>query len=313
MTHPSFLSGTAHNYSSVEARMLHRSGGAAPAEGATPSAERQPDGQAAQAARNTVAGQQQRTADQARQVAAAAPAATPPPAPAPAPRPAPPDRPGPVHHLKAAWNEVPSGGTMLKAGATLAVVANPIVGVPAIAGAWGMKKLYGWGRTLPILRNIDNGVRSVASSAWEGTKSIGSVVTSPLRVGWNLGKAGIEAVRTTLDATLGEILRDLGHAEISNALVAPLKGIKDLLGGTLKVGAEFIMKIPDILKSVLTQIVSHPIKSALGGAIIVGAVTSPTAFVPILDKAVDGIVSLIKWIPAVFDKLIPAAAAAMFH
>ena len=256
-----------------------------------------------------MAGQQQATAEQARQVAAAAPAVAPAAAPAPTPQPAAPDRPGPVHHLKAAWNEVPSGGTMLKAGATLAVVANPIVGVPAVAGAWGIKKLYGWGRTLPMLRNIDSGVRAVASTAWEGTKSIGSVLISPARVALNVGRAGVEAIRRTLDATLGEILRDLGHLELSDALVAPLKGIKNLLVGTVKVSADFIMKIPDMLKAVLTQLASHPVRTALGGAIVLGALSDPAAVIPILDKATDAIITLIKWIPAALGKLAPAAAA----
>lgn len=309
MTCTRLLSGSLKNPLPKEKRLLRRSGTAAPAEGASPNAERQPEGQAAQAARNTVASQQQSTAEQARQIAAATPAA-PAPAPAPAPRPAAPDRPGPVSHLKAAWNEVPSGRTVLKAGATLAVAANPIVGVPAVAGAWGIKKLYGWGRTLPILRNIDSGVRSVASTAWEGTKAIGSVLTSPVRVAWHTGKAGLEAVRATLDATIGEVLRDLGHAEISNALVAPLKGIKDLLVGTVKVSADFIMKIPEMLTKVLTQLASHPVRTALGASIAIAAVSNPSAVLPILDKAVSAMVKLIEWIPTILGKLVPAAAAA---
>jgi hypothetical protein len=205
---------------------------------------------------------------------------------------------------------VPSGGTILKAGATLAVVANPIIGIPAIVGGLGVKKLYGWARTLPVLRNIDNGVRSAASATWEGTKSIGSVLTSPVRVGWHLGKAGIETVRATLDATIGEILRDLGHLEVSDALVAPLKGIKDLLVGTVKVGADFIMKIPDMLKAVLVQAASHPVRTALGAAVIIGAVAEPTAVIPILNKVVGAVTHLIEWIPTIIGKLVPAAAAA---
>ncbi len=218
-----------------------------------------------------------------------------------------PKRTSPMEHLSNARAALPSVETTAKGLGTAAVIANPIVGVPVVAGAVGVAKGWGFLKKFPGFKQADSFARWVGRGTINGVKSAGKLAASPFVASWHVTKAVGEVGYQAFDRTVGEFFRDISIGlvrkypglEDVNLLSASVLGLKKLAMESVKLPFRLGGKVLEGVMKVAENLASKPIPTALGVALAIGAFSNPAAIIPIFDKLVVILGNIVSAIPGV--------------
>lgn len=203
--------------------------------------------------------------------------------------------------LKSTWKPLPGPPLRAIRNTALAgaVLAAPALAVPAAAGWFAWRKLS----HLPPFKWINSGVaktwefsKGIAGGAWEAGTYLPRLGG---RLSMNALRAGKHVVGRSLDATVGELYRDLKAAinhkfkfpEGTNLLAAALMGVKR----TLLLPKDFIKWYADMWKA-------HP-KLTLAGSIAIPWITLHGAWPEVIQWGGDMAVGLLNIVQGIVTKL----------
>lgn len=182
---------------------------------------------------------------------------------------------------------------------TGAALAAPVLAVPAAAGWFAWKKLS----NVPPFRWVNNGVKRAASVAANAGSSALETATYLPRLGaalsMNTLRAGKHVVGRSLDATVGELYRDLRAAinhkfafpEGTNLLAAIMMGVKRML-----------LLPKDVVKWYADMWKAHP-KLTLLGSIAIPWITLHGGWPAVIKWGGDVSVGILKIIQGIAGKI----------
>lgn len=216
--------------------------------------------------------------------------------------------PSTFRHLESARKAVPSVGEVGKTAITAGTVLVPPAAL-AVAAGIGVRNLWQRIRGVPKEQRV-----GLSGSVKEGLRSTGRTLLAPFKAGFNVARFGLENAGRLVAAPvkkLNSLLTYTSNESGSKAKHFLIEGVKlpfKLVGGTLKLGRDLILKIPGILKSVVNDFDKHPIFSAIGLTIAAGGIiavsTQPAALGAATVAIVQAGAKFISFLPDALKALL---------
>lgn len=211
-------------------------------------------------------------------------------------------------HEQVGWNKSPdilgiANDTRKALTLGLGVAFPPLAGLAA--GSYGLGK-WAMSKFTRNPKSLAQSMKDAVSFVPEGLQSSGRLVSKHpwetlKATAGNTVKAGQHLYIDTIGDWIEDVLRARGHDADTGLISALSKGVLDIAtraltfstktlpGGLVKVGG----KLVDGLETIVSKIVSQPVKSSIGAAIALAAMANPAAVAAPLLGMLDKIVSVL--------------------